>query len=74
MVIDYDRGPNDLEETIDRLEKQKKYLQNTKELTMTCLPLQSQIAMEPPCNGLSACLTALKCSCAMMFCMKTKSS
>ena len=27
MAIDYDRGPNDLEETIDRLEKQKKYLQ-----------------------------------------------
>ena len=25
MAIDYDRGPNDLEETIDRLEKQKKY-------------------------------------------------
>ena len=24
MAIDYDRGPNDLEETIDRLEKQKK--------------------------------------------------
>ena len=27
MAIDYDRGTNDLEETIDRLEKQKKYLQ-----------------------------------------------
>ena len=27
MVINYDRGPNDLEETIDRLEKQKKNLQ-----------------------------------------------
>ena len=27
MAINYDRGPNDLEETIDRLEKQKKYLQ-----------------------------------------------
>jgi hypothetical protein len=27
MAIDYDRGPNYLEETIDRLEKQKKYLQ-----------------------------------------------
>ena len=27
MAINYDRGPNDLDETIDRLEKQKKYLQ-----------------------------------------------
>ena len=31
MAIDYDRGPNDLEETIDRLEKQKKYLQKQEE-------------------------------------------
>ena len=27
MAINYDRGPNDLEETIDRLIKQKEYLQ-----------------------------------------------
>ena len=27
MAINYDRGPNDLEEVIDKLKKQKKYLQ-----------------------------------------------
>ena len=28
MVINYDRGPNDLEEVIDKLKKQKEILQN----------------------------------------------
>jgi chaperonin cofactor prefoldin len=28
MAINYDRGPNDLEEVIDKLKKQKKILQN----------------------------------------------
>ena len=29
MAINYDRGPNDLEEVIDKLKKQKEILQNT---------------------------------------------
>ena len=28
MAINYDRGPNDLEEVIDKLKKQKEILQN----------------------------------------------
>ena len=47
MAIDYDRVPNDLEETIDRLEKQKKYLQKqlrkTKDRTEEFMALYAEV-------------------------------
>ena len=47
MAIDYDRGPNDLEETIDRLIKQKEYLQKqlrkTKDRTEEIMALYAEV-------------------------------
>ena len=47
MAINYDRGPNDLEETIDRLIKQKEYLQKqlrkTKDRTEEIMALYAEV-------------------------------
>ena len=47
MAIDYYRGPNDLEETIDRLIKQKEYLQKqlrkTKDRTEEIMALYAEV-------------------------------
>ena len=47
MAINYDRGPNDLDETIDRLIKQKEYLQKqlrkTKDRTEEIMALYAEV-------------------------------
>ena len=47
MAINYDRGPNDLEETIDRLIKKKEYLQKklrkTKDRTEEIMALYAEV-------------------------------
>ena len=47
MAVNYDRGPNDLEETIDRLIKQKEYLQKqlrkTKDRTEEIMALYAEV-------------------------------
>ena len=47
MAINYDRGPNDLEDSIDRLIKQKEYLQKqlrkTKDRTEEIMALYAEV-------------------------------